>query len=213
ADFGRLLQKRLSVVTENELSHEAQLTAAILREEARVLVDAPDRYWLTFPETPYAFQFLGVHLVFASHPFRNRSDADRYLALLNQYPDLIHAFEAKLREQAKRGIRMAKEEIPLTAGAFALAGKEKEQNLFWVDSERLARLAPGDRDAFASRLGETISSRVRPAVARLTAYLSGEYASAAPTAVGLSQYPGRADYYRLLVPPTTRRGFKPHPIH
>src|SRR5262249_51694894 len=60
ADFGRLLQKRLSVVTENELSHEAQLTAAILREEARVLVDAPDRYWLTFPETPYAFQFLGV---------------------------------------------------------------------------------------------------------------------------------------------------------
>jgi uncharacterized protein (DUF885 family) len=213
AEFGRSLQSRLSEVSEREISHEEQLTLAILREEARVLVEAPTHYWLTFPETPYAFQFLGVHLVFASHPFRNKADADRYLVLLNQYPELIHACEAKLREQARRGIRMAKEEIPLTAGAFALAGKEKEQNLFWVDSKRLAGLAPADRDSFVSNLAETIASKVRPAIASFREYLSGEYASAAPNAVGLSQYPGGEDYYRSLVARTTRPGLKPEEIH
>jgi uncharacterized protein (DUF885 family) len=213
AEFARSLQKRLSAVAESELSHEEQLTVAILREEARVLVDAPERYWLTFPETPYASQFLGVNLVFASHPFRNKADADRYISLLNQYARLVGAFETKLREQSKRGIRMAKEEIPKTSGAFALAGLEKEQNLFWVDARRLAALPAADRDRFQSRLAETIASQVRPAVASFTKYLTGEYASQAPDAVGLSQYAGGTEYYRELVRRTTRPGLTPEEIH
>jgi uncharacterized protein (DUF885 family) len=213
AVFGRSLEGQLVGASEKDLSHEDQLTLAILREEARELVEAPSHYWLTFPATPYAFQFLGVNLAFASHPFRSRADADHYLALLTQYSNLIRALEVKLREQEKRGIRLPKEEIPLVTGAFASAGKEKERNLLWVQSARLASLAAADRDGFLARLAETIRVKVQPAVAGLVSYLSGDYTARAPAAVGLSQYPGGAEYYRALARRTTTLDAKPEEIH
>jgi uncharacterized protein (DUF885 family) len=213
AVFGRSLASRLLGASENDLSHEDQLTLAILREEARELVEAPSHYWLTFPATPYAFQFLGVNLAFASHPFRSRADADHYLTLLPQYSDLVRALEAKLREQEKRGIRLPKEEIPLVTGAFASAGKEKDRNLLWVANARLASLEAADRDRFLARLDETIRSSVQPAIASLVSYLSGEYMARAPATVGLSQYPGGAEYYRAIARRTTTLDAKPEEIH
>ncbi|HEY6928059.1 MAG TPA: DUF885 domain-containing protein [Thermoanaerobaculia bacterium] len=213
AAFGRSLDAKLARASEKDLSHEDQLSLAILKEQARVLADAPARYWLTFPMTPYAFQALGVNLAVASHPFRGRSDAERYLALASQYADLVHAFETKLREQEKRGIRLPKEEIPLVAGAFASLGKEKNQNLLWVGGARLGSLGDSDREWFSSRLAETIGSRVRPAVSSLVSYISGDYASGAPSAVGLGQYPAGSDYYRVLAQRTTSPDAKPEEIH
>ena len=127
AAFGKSLLAGLASVKDSELAHEDALTLAILRKEAQQLGEVPKYYWLTFPVTPYTFQFIGVHPVFASHPFRDKADADHYLALLGQYPGFLRALEEKLREQARRGIVIAKEEIPLAAGAFGAAGKEKDQ--------------------------------------------------------------------------------------
>ena len=213
AAFGRSLEAELAGASEKDLSHEEQLSLAILREQARILGDAPSRYWLTFPMTPYAFQGLGVNLAVASHPFRGRPDAEHYLTLASQYADLVRAFETKLREQEKRGIRLPKEEIPLVAGAFASLGKEKSQNLLWVDGARLGPLADPDREWFSNRLAQTIDSRVRPAVSSLVSYISGEYGSQAPSAVGLAQYPGGSDYYRALARRTTSPDAKPEEIH
>jgi uncharacterized protein (DUF885 family) len=213
AAFGRSLQNQLAGAVEKDLSQEDQLSLAILREQARTLVETPAYYWLTFPVTPYASQFLGVNLVFASHPFRAPSDADHYLMLVSQYPDLVRAFEAKLREQEKRGIRLPREEIPLVAGAFASLGREKDQNLLWVDGARLASLSTPDRERLSSRLAETIGSKVRPAVSSLLSYISGNYASQAAASVGLAQYPGGADYYRVLARRTTSPDAKPEEIH
>ena len=213
AVFGRSLEAELARASEKDLSHEEQLSLAILREQARVLADAPSRYWLTFPMTPYAFQALGVNLALASHPFRGRPDAEHYLALASQYADLVRAFETKLREQEKRGIRLPREEIPLVAGAFASLGKEKNQNFLWVDGARLGSLAAPDREWFSNRLAETIDSRVRPAVSSLVTYISGDYASGAPSAVGLAQYPGGSGYYRALARRTTSPDAKPEEIH
>src|SRR6185503_11310547 len=116
-----------------------------------------------------------------------------------KYPDFLRALEEKLREQARRGIVIAKEEIRLASGAFGAAGREKDQNLFWVKSERLAKLAPAEREAFEASLSELLSSRVVPAVRSLVAYLDGDNKAKAPGAVGLGQYPGGKDYYRVLV--------------
>src|SRR6185295_14266960 len=170
-------------------------------------------YWLTFPVTPYTFQAAGVHPVFASHPFRDKADADHYLALLGRYPDFIRALEGKLREQARRGIVIAKEEIPLVAGAFGAAGKEKEESLFWVKAERLGKLAPADREAFEASLAELISARVGPAVRGLVAYLDGDYKQKAPGAVGLGQYPGGKDYYGAQVKRMTTLDVTPEEVH
>jgi uncharacterized protein (DUF885 family) len=213
AAFGKSLLASLASVKESELAHEDALTLAILRREAQQLGEVPKYYWLTFPVTPYTFQFIGVHPVFASHPFRDKADADHYLALLGQYPAFLHALAEKLHEQARRGIVIAKEEIPLAAGAFGAAGKEKDENLFWVKADRLGKLAPAEREAFEGKLSEAIASKVGPAVRGLIAYLNGEYSAKAPGAVGLGQYPGGKDYYRVLVKRMTTLDVTPEEVH
>src|SRR5258706_12603110 len=162
AAFGKSLLAGLASVKENELTHEDALTLAILRREAQQLGEVPKYYWLTFPVTPYPFQFIGVHPVFASHPFRDKADADHYLALLGQYPGFLRALEEKLREQARRGIVIAKEEIPLAAGAFGAAGKKKDPSLFWVQAEPRRKLAPAEGEAFETRLVGGNASKVGP---------------------------------------------------
>jgi uncharacterized protein (DUF885 family) len=213
AAFGKSLLAGLASVKESELTHEDALTLAILRREAQQLGEVPKFYWLTFPVTPYTFQFIGVHPVFASHPFRNKADADHYLVLLGQYPGFLRALEEKLREQARRGIVIAKEEIPLASGALGAVGQEKDQNLFWVKAERLGALTPAEREAFEASLSEAIASKIAPAVRGLVAYLNGEYREKAPGAVGLGQYPGGKDYYRVLVKRMTTLDVTPEEVH
>lgn len=213
AEFGKSLLASLTAVDEKSLAHEEVLTLQVLRREAKTLTEGPDNYWLNFPATPYVFSFLGVAQAFAAHPFKTRADADHYLSLLDKYAGLIESLRARLAEQARRGIVMAKEEVPLVASSFVSAAKEKEESVFWVRNERLSALSPDDRQDFQRRLAEAISSRVAPSVKSLTAYLSGEYASKAPDSVGLAQYPGGKDYYRALVRRSTTLDVSPEDIH
>jgi len=213
AAFGEALLATLAPVAENQLDHEDALTLAVLRKEARQLTEAPGQYWLNFPLTPYIFRNFGVTQVFTSHQFKGKGDADHYLSLLAQYADFIGTLQARLDEQARRQIVMAREEIPLAAGAFAAAAKEKEESLFWVKADRLTALPSEERDEFQRRLAEAIASRVVPKVRALIADLQGDYASHAPDAVGLSQYAGGKDYYRALVRRSTTLEVTPEEIH
>ena len=213
AAFGQTLLAALAPVAEDRLDHADALTLAVLRKEARQLTEAPGQYWLTFPLTPYVFRNFGVAQVFTSHPFKGKADADRYLSLLAQYADFIGALQARLDEQARRKIFMAREEVPLAAGAFAAAAKDKDESLFWVKDDRLSALPSEERDEFRRRLAETIGSRVVPRVKALIADLQGAYASHASDAVGLSQYPGGKDYYRALVRRSTTLEVTPEAIH
>ena len=213
AEFGKSLIASLAALDEKRLSHEETLTLRILRREARTLTEGPDHYWLTFPATPYVFSFLGVAQAFASHPFKGGTDGDHYLSLLEKYAGLIGTLQARLTEQARRNIFMAKEEVPLAAAAFAAAAREKEDSVLWVKDERLSAWPEGERQEFRRRLAETISARVAPPVKALTAYLNGEYASKASDSGGLSQYPGGKDYYRVLVRRSTTLEISPEEIH
>jgi len=213
AAFGESLLSALAPVAESDLGHEETLTLAILRKEAHQLTDAPGHYWLDFPVTPYQFSFLRVQQACSAHLLKGKADADHYIALLSQYADFVGALQDRLAEQARRGIRIAREEIPLTAGSFAAAAKEKEDSLFWVKADRLAALSPEERSEFQRRLAETIASRVAPKVKGLVAYLQGDYASSAPDAVGLGQYPGGKDYYRALVRRSTTLDVTPEQVH
>ncbi|HKD11759.1 MAG TPA: DUF885 domain-containing protein [Thermoanaerobaculia bacterium] len=213
AAFGKELLSRLSGISEKQLAHEDALTLEVLREEARDLSQAPAFYWLSFPVTPYTFREFATSQVFAAHALGSKADTDHYLMLLAQYPALIRTLEAKLKEQEKRKILLARPEIPLVVGALAASGAPREQNLFWVRSERLGSLNASDRADFVSRLSAMIEDQVRPAVASLTAYLQGEYSKKAPEAVGLSQYPDGTRCYRERVRRTTSPAETPEQIH
>ncbi len=213
AGFGRSLLVKLSGVRMSDLSHEEEISLEMLRREGRSLADGPSRYWLTFPATPYTFQFLGAHTAFSSHPFRNREDADHYEKLLAKYPAFLDALQAKLKEQFRRGIVIPKPEIPLVVGGFGAAAREKSENLFFVAPERLAALPAADRDSFSERIAGRIEREIRPAARRLIDYLNGEYAAKAPASVGLAQYQGGAEVYRAAVRRTTTLNIPPEQIH
>ncbi|MDQ6893627.1 MAG: DUF885 domain-containing protein [Acidobacteriota bacterium] len=213
AAFGRSLSAGLAGVAAADLNHEEVLSLEILRKEARALEETPGHWWLTFPITPYTFQFMGVHPAFAAHPFRDRADADRYEKLLSAYAAFLRSIEAKVRVQAQRGIRIAKPELPLIAGMLEPVARESGSNLLRVAPERLAALPAADRDAFAARAASKIDSEVRAAARSLIEALGGEYAARAPDSVGLAQYPGGKDYYRYLVRRTTTLDVPPEEIH
>ena len=213
AAFGRELVRGLAAVHASDLTHEEVLSLEILRKEAWALEEAPGHWWLTFPVTPYTFQFLGVHPAFAAHPFKDRADADRYEKLLSAYAAFLRSIEAKARAQAQRGIRIAKPELPLISGMLEPAARESGSNLFRVAPERLAALPAADRDAFLARAAAKIDAEVRPAARGLIEALGGDYAARAPDAVGLGQYPGGKDYYRYLVRRTTTLDVPPEEIH
>jgi uncharacterized protein (DUF885 family) len=213
AAFGRSLVESLAGVAAGELTHEEDLSLEILRKEGTALAEAPRYYWLTFPVTPYTFQFLGVNQAFATAPLRSREDADQYEKLLLQYGPFLRSIEAKLKAQADRGIRIPKPELPLVASTLAPLAANSGTNLLRVAPERLAALPVDERNAFASRVASRIDSDVAPAARSLVAFLSGVYAARAPEAVGLSQYPGGEDYYRFLVRRQTTLDVRPEEIH
>src|SRR6185369_5379117 len=78
---------------------------------------------------------------------------------------------------------------------------------------RTNALTPAEREAFEASLSEMIASKVAPAVRGLVAYLNGEYSEKAPGAVGLGQYPGGKDYYRVLVKRMTTLDVTPEEVH
>ena len=79
--YGAELLQKLRGLREIELSHEESLSLAMLREEARDLLDSQRDYWLTFPVTPYASPERVVHQVFTSWRFRTPEDLDRLRAV------------------------------------------------------------------------------------------------------------------------------------
>jgi uncharacterized protein (DUF885 family) len=213
AAFGRSVLAVLDTVPKTGLTHEEELSADILRRESRQLADGPGRYWLTFPVTPYTFQFLGVAQIFTSHTFKTKEDADRYERLLASYPAFLRSIEDKLAAQSKKGIVIAKAEIPLVSGQFDAQLAQGDKNLFWVKPERLAALPEPVRADFSRKLTTRIEHETRGAVARLVQFVTGPYATKAPADVGLAQYPGGADYYRALVRRTTTLDVPPEKIH
>ena len=211
--YGAELLQKLRGLREIELSHEESLSLAMLREEARGLLDSQRDYWLTFPVTPYASPERVVHQVFTSWRFRTPEDLDRYASLLTRYAAFIRQMEEKLRAQARRGIRLPKAEISPVAETYRAAIAEPADSLFFVPPGRLEQEADQDRGPFTKRVEGLISSRINPALESLASYVSGDYATKAPSTVGLAQYPGGRAYYQRLVRFHTTLDVMPEEIH
>ncbi|HEY6066664.1 MAG TPA: DUF885 domain-containing protein, partial [Thermoanaerobaculia bacterium] len=213
ARYGASLAEKLRGLREHELTHEESLSLDMLREQARELVEARRDYWLTFPVTPYASPQRVVQQVFTTWRFDTPQDLDRYAALLTRYAALIRGMEDKLREQARRGIRLPKAETSLVAETYRSAIADPADSLFFVPAERLEKVPEQDRAPFSRRVESLIASRVNPALESLAAYVTGDYARKAPVSVGLAQYNGGRAYYRRLVKLHTTLDVTPEEVH
>src|SRR5437764_1226123 len=193
AAFARRTLERLNRIDPARLSENDRLTLAILKWREQMTIDGLQHFWLRSPVTPYNSAARATALIFKQKDLRGD-----YLALLGHYARYIDALTSVVREQQRRGIPLPKAEVPLVRGMFAAMRKDPEASPFFRDSS-------GAREA--------IANRINPALDRLIAVFGPEYEAAAPSAVGLSQYPGGAAAYRHLMRLETSVDLSPEEVH
>ena len=142
--------------------------------------------------------------------FTRPGDCDRYLGLVADLADVVHAMRARLEGQASRGIIMPapqlRQALPLVSG---LAKQIREAVI--GGPERYAHL-PGS-EAFRSRLNALVEGTLQPAFDALLNFIGGDYGSRASERVGIGQYPGGEEVYAELVRLHTTLDLTPESVH
>lgn len=209
----RALLARLDRADPAKLGGEDLLSALVLRDRMTRAVEEAGYARFAIPITPYASPIRNVQRVFSELPIRSPGDADRYLALLDQYPRFIGGIRKRLEEGAAAGIVLPKPEIAAAVPYLSSGIRDGRESPFFVAAERL-RALPGDRaGSFQAAVLARVSEKVNPALRDLADYVRGPYAAKAPETVGVSRYPGGAEYYRWLIRLHTGLSLTPEEIH
>jgi uncharacterized protein (DUF885 family) len=211
AAFGRSFLDRLRRIDQKGLSHEDWLTREILRWEAEDLVET--RFdGLPFLVLPYSTPIRGVQQVFALLPVRDAADRERYLSLLKQYAEVLGQIRTRTADQVRSGIRIPQASLDL-ASEFLAADLDELDRTFDVDETRLEGVAKSDAESFRAAIRILVTGQIRPAAKALADDYGAAYRAKAPAAVGLSQYPGGAEFYAWLVKRHTTFDVTPEDVH
>ncbi|GAC1397714.1 MAG: DUF885 domain-containing protein [Thermoanaerobaculia bacterium] len=196
ATFAEAMLHRLDGVDIGHLEEEDRLTYSTLRWKNGEAADTRRYFWLLSPITPYASPIRGVNQAFTSGKI---DPADRP-NLLAEYARFIDQIAEVVREQGRRGYLLPKAEIAQVRSVITSYAQPPDRSLFRGGSDD-----PAVRDA--------ITNTVNPALQRLNAVLSAEYEQGAPSAVGMSQYPGGAEAYQWLMRMRTSIDLTPESVH
>ncbi len=203
------LLDRLAGVEPEALDHSQWVILESLRWDLAIAADKARFYWLQFPIAPYTWNWLGAHMVLQSSAFDTPEDAGRYLELARRYPAFLDALRTKLEGQQERGIVLPVAELDLVVPSWQ-AYLDAPETVF---PPFAAPPDPAAPEGLRDQLAVLVEAEVRPAWQELVDFLEGPYRDAAPTAVGLGQYPGGDAYYAHLVRESTTLERTPEEIH
>ena len=210
--------KRLEAVDRMELDVRAQTNYDILHYELKTRLSFADipEYLLPINQ----MDSVPVTLAnFASGEGGQRlttvKEYKAYLNRLNQAPAWIDQAIANMREGMKKGIVMQKAAAVSMLPQFQkLVSATPETNIFYTPITKMpASFKAADKVALTKAYRSTISTKLSPALARLSAFLDKEYLPATRTSTGWSELPGGAQWYRLRVAEQTTTALTPEQIH
>lgn len=209
-----LLQK-LEQVKPDEISYDEGLTMQILEWELQNQIKAHDYFRLYIPISVYSSPVPYVNRLFTEFQFRESKHLKQYLDLLNQYPGFIEEILTRLKEQSQQKIILPKPAIRLPVFYLGSLVQPVEKSVFYVQESRLEALSQKQTEIteFQKNVSQVITSRLNPGLEKLLSFIRGDYSKQAPEEVGLWQYPGGKDYYRLLVNYNTTPDLTPEEIH
>jgi uncharacterized protein (DUF885 family) len=215
AATARAILDTLATIDRASLPESDQVSADALEWFLTGVVAAPQYHFLSLASiTPYQSP-LTNELLFLGRdmPLGTTDERARYLARLSEVPALADTIRAGLVARAERGIRIPKPEIQQIVGALASLTAPGAASPYAPSKARIDALPDSARDAFSTAVARIVDDRLNPAVTRLADYLNGDYLQAAPTEVGLRQYPGGEAYYRYRVALNTTLDLAPETIH
>jgi uncharacterized protein (DUF885 family) len=172
--------------------------AAFLRDHLAQEVAEAQRFWYRFPVTPYNAYPLHAYRseIFAVAGFRDGSDVDRYLKLLDDYAALIEQLGETMAGQRQRRIRLPAWAVP--EAAATVRGHAAASPALVVAPNRVAGLAPGPAGQLADGVARVVEGRLAAAYRRLLDDLAAD-AREAGEGTGIGQYPGGPDCYAGLI--------------
>lgn len=211
---GQLLQE-FNVIALHKLSHEDTLTAALLKRDLKLLVEASEHHWLFFDVTAYNGGYvMSSELV----PALNRIDlaasdgVKHYLSLFTDAGRFIGELTIKLQGQRQRGILLPKAAIPKIRTLYS-GVRESLEELTRFDQSRLKGVTPELAQHLKDETASVLHKVLYPALDRLLDELGDGYMAQAPKTAGLYQYPGGGAYYQYLIQRETSLDLKPDQIH
>lgn len=210
----RTFRERLAKVDPKGLTHEEWLSREILDLQLSNAIELHDHYWASFQVTPYQSPLRTFQQIFAGFPFKTVQDRERYLDLLKQYARGMDQLRANLETQRSKGLLIPKAEIdPVVALVRSFVSKP-EASAFAVSSQRLEKFYPEGAQAFQGQVLKLIETTLNPALEALAGALdSAAYRAQAPERVGMSQYPGGLEAYRVFVRLHTSLDVTPEEVH
>jgi len=210
-------------IDRRRLPHDLSLTLGVAHAMANSWAREGDWYWIVFDPTragvfapfaptPYSGAFLlqGLQPYFSQFKFQDPGDVDRYAGLIADYGRIIRQFDERTKGQEARGIFIPQQQLEQSR-ALVLRLRNAAASVLDVADERLEGLPAAEtRAKFRAR----VESEVEPAFDALLQTLHDpNYASCAPTSVGLSQYQGGADIYEHLVRLHLTLDMTPEQVH
>jgi uncharacterized protein (DUF885 family) len=200
ANKGRELTLALSRLDPSALPDHERLFAATLADEFTRWQAAPiiDRYSFAVTSFAAAQTHGAVEAILGAHPFERAEDVDRYGALIEDYGRLIDDMFRTTREQARKGIRLARPALP---GVRALLQDviSRAPQFIAVADTRLAKLQQVQRQRLQATISLGLSQNILPRMNALLALFDRDYATAAPIEPGLSHVTGSAEAYQNML--------------
>ena len=215
---------RLDALVRGQLSAEDRLNAELLRKDHAWRVEAHDLGWHFLPVNhmgglPEVVRDLpGVQTAWelgGKLPFERASEDEAWVKRLERFGTYVDQTIALMREGIRRKLvqpRVVVERIPAQIERLLVDAPEK--SAFYTPLRSFpARVAGAGRASLQAAGVAAIRASVLPALARLRAFVAGEYLAAAPRAVGAWQWPGGEAIYGYWARRYTTTDRTPEDLH
>ena len=167
-------------------------------------------------------QVSGWHLFFPDlssgdgvAPYRSVADYDNGLARIEGFVAWLDIAVDRMREGKRAGVvlpRVVVEHVVAQFDRFAQHGLDDSP--YYGPIRKLpADMAVADRQRLTLAYTAAVNHRLRPAFARVHAFLANKYLPSTRTSVGLSALPGGAAYYEFLIRSRTTTALTAAQVH
>ncbi len=167
-------------------------------------------------------QMQGWHLLMADissaqgpAPYRSVADYDAGLSRLQGFIVWLDGATDRMQQGMASGVVLPKVVVARLIAQFdQLATQGVNDSPFYGPVRQMpADLPAADRERLTRETTELVEDQLRPALARMSRFLTTRYLPAARDSVGLSALPGGGDYYAWLIRLHTTTGLDAATVH
>ncbi len=213
AAYALSIVDRLDAIERSALTHQEDLTWAVLRWQAAALADELELYWYLSPLMPASSPVRGVMSALPLMSVGDEEQTDAYLQYLDELATAFGEVLVKTRGRAARGIVLPDEQIDRVLPFWRLFASSEPDNPAYLGAARYASLDGGDRESFEGQMIDAIERKVAPAARRIVSYMETTLVERAPHVVGMGQYPGGKRAYRIATRLMTTLEITPEEVH